>query len=97
MRGGKTVEIINTDAEGRMVMADGIVLAGEKKPDAIVDIATLTGAQVMALGMRTGGLMANDDGFRDTCAPPRTTPARRCGRCRCRRSCARAWTPSSPT
>jgi leucyl aminopeptidase len=66
MRGGKTVEIINTDAEGRMVMADGLVLAGEKKPDAIVDIATLTGAQVMALGMRTGGLMANDDGFRDT-------------------------------
>ena len=66
MRGGKTVEIINTDAEGRMVMADGIVLAGEKRPDAIVDIATLTGAQVMALGMRTGGLMANDDGFRDT-------------------------------
>jgi leucyl aminopeptidase len=66
MRGGKTVEIINTDAEGRMVMADGIVLAGEKRPDAIVDIATLTGAQVMALGLRTGGLMANDDGFRDT-------------------------------
>ena len=66
MRGGKTVEIINTDAEGRLVMADGLVLAGEKKPDAIVDIATLTGAQVMALGMRTGGLMANDDAFRDT-------------------------------
>jgi leucyl aminopeptidase len=66
MRGGKTVEIINTDAEGRLVMADGLVLAGEKKPDAIVDIATLTGAQVMALGMRTGGLMGNDDAFRDT-------------------------------
>ena len=66
MRGGKTVEIINTDAEGRMVMADGLVLAGEQKPDAIVDIATLTGAQVVALGMRTGGLMGNDDAFRDT-------------------------------
>ena len=66
MRGGKTVEIINTDAEGRLVLADGLVLAGEQKPDAIVDIATLTGAQVMALGMRTGGLMGNDDAFRDT-------------------------------
>ena len=50
MRGGRTVEIINTDAEGRLVMADGIALAAESNPDAIVDIATLTGAAVVALG-----------------------------------------------
>ena len=65
MRGGRTVEIINTDAEGRLVMADGIALASELKPDVIVDIATLTGAAVVALGNRTMGIMANNDDLRD--------------------------------
>ncbi|TDT95590.1 leucyl aminopeptidase [Streptomyces sp. 846.5] len=65
MYGGKTVEVLNTDAEGRLVLADAIVRAGEEKPDAIVDVATLTGAMVMALGGRTFGIMANQDGFRD--------------------------------
>jgi leucyl aminopeptidase len=65
MRNGTTVEILDTDAEGRMVLGDGICLAGESKPDAIVDIATLTGAQMVALGARVAGIMANDDGFRD--------------------------------
>ena len=65
MRNGTTVEIIDTDAEGRMVLGDGICLAGEAKPDAIVDIATLTGAQMVALGARVAGIMANEDGFRD--------------------------------
>ncbi|MGB3763427.1 MAG: leucyl aminopeptidase, partial [Ornithinimicrobium sp.] len=62
MRGGKTVEIINTDAEGRLVMADGLALASEQQPDAIVDIATLTGACMVALGSRTFGVMGNNDG-----------------------------------
>src|SRR5690606_29336702 len=61
MRGGRTVEIINTDAEGRLVMADGLALASEEKPDAIVDIATLTGAAVIALGERTLGICSNDE------------------------------------
>ncbi|WP_226346131.1 leucyl aminopeptidase [Agilicoccus flavus] len=61
MRGGRTVEIINTDAEGRLVMADGIALAAESDPDAIVDVATLTGAAMIALGKRTAAVMANDD------------------------------------
>ncbi len=61
MYGGKTVENGNTDAEGRLVMADAIVRAGEDKPDLIVDVATLTGACVVALGNRTSGLMATDD------------------------------------
>lgn len=45
MRGGTTVEVTNTDAEGRLVMADGLVLASEAQPDAIIDVATLTGAR----------------------------------------------------
>jgi leucyl aminopeptidase len=61
MRGGRTVEIINTDAEGRLVMADGLALASEQRPDAIVDIATLTGACMVALGNRTFGVMGNDE------------------------------------
>jgi leucyl aminopeptidase len=65
MRNGTTVEILDTDAEGRMVLGDGICLAGEAGPDAIVDIATLTGAQMVALGGRVAGIMANDDAFRD--------------------------------
>ena len=65
IRGGKTVELNNTDAEGRMVLADGLALASEKKPDVIVDIATLTGAAVMALGDRTAAFMSNDDELRD--------------------------------
>ena len=63
--GGKTVEVLNTDAEGRLVMADAIVRAGEDEPDLLVDVATLTGAQVVALGTRTSGVMANDDDVRE--------------------------------
>ena len=57
--GGKTVEVKNTDAEGRLVMADALVMATEEKPDAIVDIATLTGAAMRALGTRIAGLIGN--------------------------------------
>ena len=60
IRGGTTVEVTNTDAEGRLVMADGLVAASEEQPDLLVDVATLTGAQVVALGMRTFGVMGND-------------------------------------
>jgi len=61
MKNGKTVEVLNTDAEGRLVMADALALGAAAKPDAIVDVATLTGACVVALGNRYTGLMANDD------------------------------------
>ncbi|MFJ3226827.1 leucyl aminopeptidase [Streptomyces sp. NPDC086783] len=64
MYSGKTVEVLNTDAEGRLVLADALWTASEEKPDAIVDVATLTGAMVLALGNRTFGVMANDDAFR---------------------------------
>jgi leucyl aminopeptidase len=61
IRGGTTVEVMNTDAEGRLVLADALVHACELEPDAVVDIATLTGAAVVALGERIGVVMANDD------------------------------------
>jgi leucyl aminopeptidase len=60
MKGGKTVEVLNTDAEGRLVLADGIVAASEEHPDAIIDVATLTGAQVIALGTRYAGVMGDE-------------------------------------
>ncbi|GAA3165111.1 leucyl aminopeptidase [Planomonospora alba] len=62
---GKTVEVLDTDAEGRLVLIDGIARAGEDGPDLIVDVATLTGAQIVALGWRTAGVMANDDELRE--------------------------------
>jgi leucyl aminopeptidase len=61
IRNGKTIEVLNTDAEGRLVLADGLCLATEERPDAIIDLATLTGACVVALGRRIAGLMGNDD------------------------------------
>ncbi|MGW7350365.1 leucyl aminopeptidase [Streptomyces sp. NPDC054784] len=64
MYSGRTVEVLNTDAEGRLVLADALTRACEESPDAVVDVATLTGAMVVALGDRTFGIMANDDAFR---------------------------------
>ncbi len=66
--GGKTVEVLNTDAEGRLVLADAIVRAAEDEPDLIVDVATLTGAQLVALGSRTSAIMSNDDEVREAIA-----------------------------
>ncbi|MER6945532.1 leucyl aminopeptidase [Nonomuraea sp. NPDC000554] len=62
---GKTVEVLDTDAEGRLVLMDGIARAAEDQPDLIVDVATLTGAQIVALGWRTSGVMSNDDEVRE--------------------------------
>ena len=60
IRGGTTVEVLNTDAEGRLVMADGLVAASEEHPDALIDVATLTGAQIVALGNRYSAVMGDD-------------------------------------
>jgi leucyl aminopeptidase len=59
--GGKTVEVLNTDAEGRLVMADGLVRSGADNPDLVVDIATLTGAATIALGRRTAAVMGSSE------------------------------------
>jgi leucyl aminopeptidase len=58
---GKTIEVLNTDAEGRLILADGLVRATKYAPKAIVDLATLTGACMIALGAGACGLMSNDD------------------------------------
>ncbi|MDQ6642442.1 MAG: leucyl aminopeptidase [Actinomycetota bacterium] len=61
MYGGKTVEVLNTDAEGRLVLADALVLATEEDPDAIVNVATLTGPCVVALGEKIAGVFGDDE------------------------------------
>ncbi|MEV0456914.1 leucyl aminopeptidase [Catellatospora methionotrophica] len=65
IRGGTTVEVVNADAEGRLVMADALVLATEEPVDAIVDIATLTGACLRALGAQVAGVFGNDQDLVD--------------------------------
>jgi leucyl aminopeptidase len=65
IRNGTTVEVLNTDAEGRLVLADGLSLATEAAPDAIVDLATLTGACMVGLGERVAGVMGNHQGWID--------------------------------
>jgi leucyl aminopeptidase len=58
---GQSIEILNTDAEGRLILADALTYAERFKPDCVIDIATLTGACVVALGRIPSGLLANDD------------------------------------
>ena len=65
--GGTTSEILNTDAEGRLILADAIARASEDNPDYLIETATLTGAQMVALGLRTAGVMGSD-AFRDRVA-----------------------------
>jgi leucyl aminopeptidase len=60
---GQTIEVLNTDAEGRLVLCDALTYAGRFKPASVIDIATLTGACVVALGKHASGLFSNDDGF----------------------------------
>jgi leucyl aminopeptidase len=61
IHGGKTVEVLNTDAEGRLVLADALARSGADAPDLLIDVATLTGAATVALGTRTSGVMASDE------------------------------------
>lgn len=63
--GGKTVEILNTDAEGRLILADALVYAQEQGVDTVVDVATLTGSSVVALGVHTSALFSDDDALAD--------------------------------
>ena len=82
MRGGTTVEMTNTDAEGRLILADALVMATEEKPDVIVDIATLTGHMVVALGERVAGDHGRRRDPRRALRRGRRAPASRSGRCR---------------
>ena len=84
IRNGMTIEVLNTDAEGRLVLADGLSLAVEANPDAIIDVATLTGAQKVALGDEVGAIFASDRRARSTTSRARArAAARRSGACRC--------------
>lgn len=65
---GKTVEVLNTDAEGRLILADALVLAAREKPDCMIDLATLTGACIVALGNELAGLFSNDEELADRLA-----------------------------
>ena len=65
IHGGTTVEVTNTDAEGRLILADALAASAADSPDVLIDVATLTGSQVTALGPLVGGVMANDDALRD--------------------------------
>jgi leucyl aminopeptidase len=62
-KNGTTVEVLNTDAEGRLILADALIAASREKPAAIVDLATLTGAQVVALGNKVAAVLGNHDGW----------------------------------
>jgi leucyl aminopeptidase len=66
MFGGTTVEVANTDAEGRLILADVLARSGADSPDVVIDVATLTGAQVVALGPKVSAVMANDDALRES-------------------------------
>ena len=97
IRNGKTIEVLNTDAEGRLVLADALSLAVEEDPDAIIDLATLTGACVVALGGKIAGLMGNDDRIVSAVRRRPNVRGRRPGPCRCLRLIGRTSTPRWPT
>jgi leucyl aminopeptidase len=63
---GKTIEVLNTDAEGRLILADALALAAQQKPDYMINLATLTGACMTALGTQVGGLFSNNQALADT-------------------------------
>ena len=83
---GKTIEVNNTDAEGRLVLADCLCHAIAQGAERVVDLATLTGAVIVALGSTYAGLMSNDDELAERISPPASAPARSSGGCRCTRS-----------
>ena len=78
---GKSIEIINTDAEGRLVLADGLHYARSWAPPTCIDAATLTGACVVALGYVNAGVFCNDDNSSSS-SPALKPPAKKCGACR---------------
>ncbi len=75
-RNGKTIEVLNTDAEGRLVLADGLALAVERSPDLVVDLATLTGACMVALGKKIAGLLGTDEAVDQVAAAAATAGER---------------------
>ncbi|MBK8012048.1 MAG: hypothetical protein IPK13_11925 [Deltaproteobacteria bacterium] len=94
---GLTVEVLNTDAEGRLVLADALSYAQDLSPTEIIDLATLTGACMVALGRTIAGAFVSDEGLVESWRRPGSVPARSSGVCRSIRSCASCSTATSPT
>ena len=97
MRNGKTVEVLNTDAEGRLILADALSFAAESQPARILDLATLTGACMVALGTKVAGLFSNDDDFAASVLAACRGPASAPGGCRwttITRTSSRATSPT---
>ncbi len=93
-RNGKTIEVLNTDAEGRLVLADGLTLAAETEPDAIIDLATLTGAAVVALGKDIASSVRHGLGAsRRRASRPASEAGEPAGRCRSPTTTAATSTP----
>ena len=98
MRNGTTVEVLNTDAEGRLVMADGLCLAVEDQVDAVVDIATLTGACLRTFGVDLAGVDGQSTQTSSSSSGTRgTSPTSPCGSCRSTARTAPSSHPRSPT
>jgi leucyl aminopeptidase len=96
-RKGISVEIGNTDAEGRLILADALALADEEAPELIADFATLTGAARVALGPDVPPFFTDDDGLASALAQCAARETTRCGGCRCGGPTRRCWNPKSPT
>jgi leucyl aminopeptidase len=94
---GKTVEVQNTDAEGRLILADALAYAQRYNPAALVDIATLTGACVVALGQFAIGMFGTDDKLKAQVEKSGRRPANECGRCLCGTSISSNYAATLPT
>ena len=95
--GGKTVEVLNTDAEGRLILGDGLWYAQKLGATHLVDVATLTGACVVALGRAASGLFGSRTRFAEVVRRTAIAPAIAAGRCRCTTSTASRSRARSPT
>ena len=93
---GKTVEVQNTDAEGRLILADGLAYAMRYKPAALIDIATLTGACVVALGQFAIGMFGTDQALKEQVGSRDRRPVSECGRCPCGRNISNSSRAMSP-
>ena len=94
---GQTVEVLNTDAEGRTVLCDTLTYVERFEPELVIDIATLTGACVIALGHHITGLMSNHNPLAHELLGASEQAGDRAGACRWPTSTTSSWTPTSPT
>ena len=88
---GKTIEVLNTDAEGRLILADALAYASEFKPAAVIDVATLTGACIIALGDDVIGMLGTDDKLKKEIKRPPKLPENLSGNCPCGSSYSRTY------